>query len=355
MLSILYKDSMIQQIRIFQNYLQQIKESSVNIYSNGSNGSGFIYRDSDLNTYCLTAAHVIYNYNIGELNNSIYLSIYNTNDRIHNKILINNNDIVYNIYFDIAIIKINPTYKVNYNFSLMDSRNENLIGGLVYVIGNPLTLDTNSLSFGCLRDNLYNFPFYTNENEVFYESITVNASSYPGNSGGMILYITESNVSIIGMLQYGMINNDGTSSENFGGGLSSSMIKFLFEQMNGKNGEFKFPKSLLKILPVTLSYASTNSVPNITGYFLTQNFDNFLTQSTIITKINDIKIGKQIGEYNPLSILLEAYYSNNQQNVKLTLSDGTNKEYTISSLLDTIGITPSTNKFLFDNKYHYLL
>ena len=242
MLSILYKDSMIQQIRIFQNYLQQIKESSVNVYSDGSNGSGFLYRNNGT-IYCITAAHVISSR--GSLNNNTYLSIYSTDSHNYEKVSISQDNILYNIYFDIAIITIDNKYNNNLTFSIIDSRQTNLLGGLIYAVGNPLTLDTNSFSFGCLRDNLYNY-LHSNgsENNILYESITFNAATYPGNSGGMILYVTESNVQIVGMSQFGFINNDGTSSENFGGGISSTMMNFLIDNMlkgENKGGEYKFP------------------------------------------------------------------------------------------------------------------
>jgi len=385
-------NNIIDLIKIFSDHTEKIKEvsSTITAYfttSTSSNGSGFLYRYKQQN-YILTATHIILDNN-NNLAQNVYATYYkNGKTYIKN---IPSSKIYYNIQFDIAILELEDNELEIIGIPFGNNRNIK-IGEPVISVGNPLSNDPHSYSFGVIRDNNYIYQYSNNA----YETVLVDASTYSGNSGGMLLSIdNDKNIYIIGMLQFGFIHSaeiDGVSNivrvpaESFGGGLSAKKMEFIIEKALESKipGHFIFPTLLINTRPITNSWliSNLNTYNKIDGCYLTNNYDNDLKINTVIEKIDDNPLGTQLGGKNLLSILLELYYSN-QTNVKIELGDGRTVYKNIKNLFNSNQATILNNnnqnkndiqnkvdiwnkdniktninsefKFIFKNKDHYLL
>jgi S1-C subfamily serine protease len=286
----------------------------------------------------------------------------------------NSNNIYYNVLTDTAFLKLNDSALNMSGLPYANSRAVD-IGSACIVIGNPLSSDINSYSFGVVRDN--NYVHSTTNN--LYESLLLDASTYSGNSGGMILSLDgDNNIEIIGMLQYGFYHNAlivGASnivkvpSENFGGGISASLLQFVMNTIltNGQEGAYLFPTLNLKTRPITngwlLYYSALFNHNTQDGCYLSSSFpaispNPIFNTNTVIEKINGLSVGAQLDGYNVLSILLESYYDNPDNQVTFTIINNSVESiytYTVKDLFDTSGATQQNEKFIFDNDQHYLL
>lgn len=379
MLGIRHFNNNIELIQIYSSYLDRIQEISTTITAqfnlSASGGSGFlvVYNNT---IYVATAAHVILDQN-NNLAQKVFVTYYKNGKNYFKQINTtgNNDNIYYNILTDTAFLKLNDNELNILGISYGNSRNTN-IGTSCIVIGNPLSSDINSYSFGVIRDN--NYIYYAQDNS--YESILIDAATYSGNSGGMILSIDENNnIQIIGMLQYGFVhgaktsgstsNNVSVPSENFGGGITSSFLQFVMNSVlsSGQEGNYIFPILNLKTRPITnnwlLAYHITKNHDTLDGCYLSSSFNSIspnpiLQSDTVIEKINNQSIGAQIGGYNTLSILLELYYTNKESQVIITvMNSGTeiNYTYTVKDLFNATVATQQNQKFIFNNDVHFLL
>ena len=379
MLSIKYNNNIIEMIKIYNSHLDRIQEISTTIsasFINGgvSSGSGFlIMYIGDI--YVATAAHVILSGS--NLAQSIYVTYYKNGKNHFKKINTTgqNDNIYYNILSDVAFLKLNDNDLSIIPISYANSRSLN-IGSSCIVIGNPLSSDINSYSFGVIRDNNYVYSGIDNS----YESLLVDAATYSGNSGGMMLSLDENNnIQIIGMLQYGFVhgaktdgsifNNVSVPSENFGGGISSSFLSFVINTIlsNGIEGNYVFPALNLKTRPIDnrwlVTYSQSQNHNTQDGCYLTGSFSStgsnpVLSFNTVIEKINGKFIGAQLGGYNIYSLLIEQYYDNKNSSIILTIIDNgieKNYTYTIKDLFNTSSATEQNNEFIFNTKEHYLL
>ena len=378
MLKIKYDNNIIKLIKIYSNYLTQLQEISVTVTSFSgtslSNGSGFLV-EYNSEIYVATAAHVIIQGST--LADEVYVTYYK-NGKNHFKQINTtglNDNIYYNIISDVAFLKLNDNELNIIPIVFSDSRSIT-IGSSCIVIGNPLSIDINSYSFGVVRDNNYIYGGTDNS----YESILIDASTYSGNSGGMILSIDVSNnIEIIGMLQYGFlhgaktngstINNVSVPSENFGGGISSSFLSFTMNVIlsHGQSGEYIFPTLDIKTRPINntwlFQYYETKNHNTLDGCYLNSSLNSIdsnplLPSNTVIEKINNYYIGEQLGGYNVYSLILEQYYNNPESNIILTtIVDGQDVTYTynIKDIVNNSGSTQQNSTFIFDSKDHYLL
>jgi hypothetical protein len=369
MIAIKHNNSIIELIKIYSSYLQQIQEISTTItayFVNGdlSSGSGFLI-EYNSQIYVATAAHVILSGST--LAQSIYVTYYKNGKNYFKQINTTgqNDNIYYNILSDVAFLKLNDSKVSIIPFGYANSRSLS-IGSSCIVIGNPLSSDINSYSFGVVRDNNYVYGGLNNS----YESLLVDAATYSGNSGGMMLSLNENNtIQIIGMLQYGFLHSANVPTENFGGGISSSFLSFVTNTIlsNGKKGEYVFPTLKLKTRPIDNRWLFLNSQSQNhntqDGCYLTSSFNAvspnpLLSSNTVIEKINGQFVGAQLGGYNVLSILLELYQSNQTSVVILTVINNGNEvpyTYVVKDLFNTSGATQQNSEFMFDTKEHYLL
>ena len=90
-------------------------------------------------------------------------------------------------------------------------------GSYCYIIGDPLSIDVNSISSGIIRDNKYVDP----ESITIVESILTDAVSYKGNSGSPILDI---NNKVIGMYTWNTSSNNELPG-GLGGGVSQYILQ----------------------------------------------------------------------------------------------------------------------------------
>ena len=379
MLSIKHNNSMIELIKIYSSYLQQIQKISTTItahFMNGSTsaGSGFLI-EYNSEIYVATAAHVILSG--GDPAQSINVTYYKTGKNYFKQINTTSpsDNVYYNILTDVAFLKLNDSDVKIIPVAYANSRSVN-IGSSCIVIGNPLSSDINSYSFGVVRDNNYVYGGLNNS----YESLLVDAATYSGNSGGMMLSLDENNtIEIIGMLQYGFLhgaktsgstsNNVSVPSENFGGGISSSFLSFVTNTIlsHGQKGEYVFPTLNLKTRPIDnywlVSYYQSKNHNTQDGCYLNDSFNAIgsnpsLLSNTVIEKIDNYSIGAQLGGYNVYSILIEKYHDNPDSDVKLTIIDNGTEvpyTYTIKDLFNTSGATQQNSEFMFNTKEHYLL
>jgi len=379
MLSIKYNNNMIELIKIYSSYLDRIQEISTTItchfMSGGiSSGSGFLI-EYNSEIYVATAAHVILSG--GDPAQSIYVTYYKNGKNYFKQINTTspNDNVYYNILSDVAFLKLNDSEVTIIPVGYANSRSLN-IGSSCIVIGNPLSSDINSYSFGVVRDNNYVYSGLDNS----YESLLVDAATYSGNSGGMMLSLDENNnIEIIGMLQYGFLhgaktygstsNNVSVPSENFGGGISSSFLSFVTNTIlsHGHEGEYIFPTLNLKTRPIDnywlVSYHQSKNHYTQDGCYLNGTFNAVgsnpaLSSNTVIEKINGKFVGAQLGGYNVYSILLELYQSDENSVVILTVINNGNEvpyTYAVKDLFDTSGATQQNSEFMFDTKEHYLL
>ena len=354
--------NIIELIKIFSSHSDKINEISTSITASFtttiSSGSGFLYNHNGI-IYVLTAAHVLLDGN-NQIAQEIHTTYFKNGDTFIKKIPISN--VYYNIQFDFAIMKLDDPELSIIGVQFGDNRLIK-IGEPVICIGNPLSADMHSQSFGCIRDPNYIYQYDTNS----YETILIDAPSYTGSSGGMLLSIgNDENIYIIGMLQFGFIHKatiDNSTqtvsvpSESFGGGLSSTMMKFVLEKIIQKNspGKFVFPELKIKTKPINSQWLINNkpSYNKLNAHYMTNSYDSDLQYNTIIEKVDDKSVGSHIGGENLLSILLEKYYSG-QQTVKFKLSNKTVYK-NINDLFDTNSSVYLSDKFTYKNENFYLL
>ena len=369
MLSIKYKNNIIEMIKIYNNHLDRIQEISTTIsasFINGglSSGSGFLI-EYNSTIYVATAAHVILNGST--LAESIYVTYYKNGKNYFKQINTSgqNDNVYYNILTDVALLKLNDDDLTIMPISYANSRSLN-IGSSSIVIGNPLSSDINSYTFGVIRDNNYVYSGLDNS----YESLLVDAATYSGNSGGMMLSLDENdNIQIIGMLQYGFLHSQDVPTENFGGGISSSFLSFVINTIlsYNKEGEYIFPTLNLKTRPIDntwlVIYHNAKNHDTQDGCYLNGIFNSIgsnptLASNTVIEKIDGKFVGAQLGGYNVYSLLIEKYYDNKNSSVTLTIIDNGNEKnytYTIKDLFNTSTATEQNSEFIFNTKEHYLL
>lgn len=200
-------------------------------------------------------------------------------------------------YADIGFLSIPHKYQNIGLHSLSFARDEPSIGDDSYVIGDPLGIDSQSISKGVVRDNKF---IYLNT----IKSVSITNSVYPGNSGSPAINNLGEVISII---SYG-INN------SFSWGSSSDVIESLRDHiLNGyiaqnNTGMVNFVGGTINanIYPVDSLYLMNNTIndDNLIGYYVSSSSNPNLNTNEIITKLNGKELGLYENQYSPVWIYL---------------------------------------------------
>lgn len=248
-----------------------------------SSGSGtFITR----NGYILTASHVISHNNRNNKATAVYVQYGN------NWYLVNNKTIYMDGVADVAILKINLITK----HYLTLSRSNAQIGDTVYMCGNPMGLDNNSLSKGIVRDNNWTDP----QGALLVNCILIDTAGYSGNSGCAII---NTNMQIVGLYTFGF-----GDYECLGGGVSREPLRTIIYNLIHRRKDYINKKYLgiewYSPTPFILNQLYNKSVfPNsgVIISFINKNspFYNYLKKNDILLKINNTKLGIQRDQRTP--------------------------------------------------------
>lgn len=249
-------------------------------------GSGFFCKYGN-NLYIITVAHLVIFNSRDVYASKILASISNLNNSGFNKML---ECTVVGVagQADIAVLSVsNMTMDISHNYLTFDDNLQTKIGSTCYIIGDPLGIDTISISSGLVRDNKYILI-----NTI--ESLCVSAPVYKGNSGSPIL---NSQGKVIGIISYGIENID-----SFSWGAGSSIIQSIISNIIDNNTNFIGKSIQARIFPVDANYLYNRGKTDFSleGYYIYQTTDSELTSlSDIITQVNNNKLGLYYNQHTP--------------------------------------------------------
>ena len=173
----------------------------------------FISKNREMGLF-LTAAHCVYQ--LKALNIPF---LYITNPITKKWCKISSKNIYVDNIADIAIIKTDINLKNFSDYTLDIDYKEPKIGDICYIIGNPLGLDTQSISNGIIRDN----HFCDTTGIQIVDSLLLTVSGFYGNAGSPIL---NNCGKIIGVYTFGYKNNKTEHIyETLGGGCNLYTLK----------------------------------------------------------------------------------------------------------------------------------
>lgn len=204
------------------NLYNKVKDATVSIGIEGSSCSGwFVSPDG----WVATAAHCVLSPSTGTVSDKIpaikaNVMVTSVNGVTGVDRIISASDVYVDAAGDIAILKVPGVTSQPY-LQWGNSKQE-CIGNRCFVVGNPLGLDTQSLSGGYVRDN--EFVFYPQP----VESMFITAPTFGGNSGSPII---NEECRVTGILTFGLLNSTEpessfqTRTETLGGGMTSCMAE----------------------------------------------------------------------------------------------------------------------------------
>lgn len=194
--------------------INKVYDSTVLIKSGGSIGSGFIYKADKNYAYILTNEHVL-----GEDNNIEFTSTKTTTGEVLGK----------DKYLDLAVLRVSKKYaKQVANLSDKDVN----LGDQVFTIGNPLSDKYKfSITSGIISGTNRKVKKIIDEDIDYYlDTIQLDASVNPGNSGGPLCNI---NGEVIGIVSAKLMEED---VEGLGFAIPIDIVKnYLDELENGKD------------------------------------------------------------------------------------------------------------------------
>jgi S1-C subfamily serine protease len=276
-----------------QNILDNLQNSTSQIQfilgpnSSQSAGSGFYYYETNTDLqygYFITAAHCV----IDIVNNTYYKTtlayIQNPIDKKWFSVDVNN--IYVDGVADIALIITNidltsyPEYCLRLNTGTVNA------GDVCYIVGNPGSIDEDSISSGCVRDS----NFCDTTGSQITNSILVNASGIGGNSGGPIV---DTNGNVIGIYTFTL---DG-GLECYGGGSNQSVLSATIPVLQqSTDNKIKLFLGLNWNIP---------SVFTLSNYYPNQS--SFNTEGVFIRNINTTvgNVSPFVGILNITNLLLK--------------------------------------------------
>ena len=260
------------------NFLKNTTKACSTIYAkfgyNIYSGSGcFITKDG----WFLTAAHMVINLHRNDSADKVFICSPKT------KKWIASTNFYVDAFADIALVKINET-----NLPFIKIANSNIqIRDECYLCGDPLGVDTTSISKGIVRDN-----HYTDTDGVSQiDNILIDTPGFSGNSGSPILNVRGK---IIGLYTFGF-----TGSESLGGGANWNTLQSVIPILKKKQNY-----TIKKYLGITYSIPSPFTLE--TKY----NKKSFLNRGIVINKIKNkspfkkskMKVGDILLKINTIEI-----------------------------------------------------
>lgn len=197
---------------------------------NVATGSGFVLSKDGI---IATACHVVSSGGPNDIFQNIYATITNFNGtgKTH---MVECDVIGVDGSGDLAVLKVKPEFGLNNQRYVRWGKSTKVNpGDTCYVIGDPLSLDIQSISSGVVRD-----PKYLSTNGIFVlENIYVAAAGFSGNSGSPIF---DGNGDVIGIYTFGpsqqVTDAEGNvigsvGAETLGGGPTQRMAQFVIEKI----------------------------------------------------------------------------------------------------------------------------
>lgn len=213
---------------------------------------------------------------------------------------------------DLAVVKVKPEYGLNNQRYVKWGKSTKVKpGDECYVIGDPLSLDIQSISSGAVRDP----KFVDTTGAQVLESIWVAASGFSGNSGSPIF---DANGEVIGVYTFGpsqsVTDDEGNrigsvGAETLGGGATQRMAQFVVEKILEIQDNYCTYRGQLGISGVPpLSNSNVLSYPSLwgtqfdfKGQFASSFLDDTLPdagvpENALITEVNGKKCGMILGQ-----------------------------------------------------------
>ena len=296
--------------------------------------TGWFTRSKSGKLYLISVYH-IYTLNIKEsyndvINRNVYALVDNVNGTNENGIfeLI---PVFSDLFGDITVFKIKNEAGENNNFTenwpihttfeIFNSTPE--IGEEISMIGFPINIDYNSVSYGYIRDNNVqssNFPPF-----MFFD-----ISIHGGNSGSPII---NSDMKIVSMLGKGFVSSN-KFSETFCAGLRTNLLKFIIDDMTLKfeSDNLYYQKYIKNWMIASFLVLTPSSLYSLGSLAFSRylngkrNFSGIINQTTskIIIKIEYIHYlkGKQTIELSSIindnnNIWEYAYFSKPHTTIKI--------------------------------------
>ena len=179
-------------------------------------GSGFYYYETDAELeygYFVTAAHCVSNTNVSTQSYERLYKGYIQDPTTNTWVTVDPNKIYMDGVADIALIVTGINFTNHAEYCLKINTTPVNYGDVCCVVGNPLVVDEDSISFGNVRDPHWCDP----DGYQVTDSIFINAPSGSGNSGGPIF---NTNADVIGIYTFGF-----TNYESFGGGSNQYVLQ----------------------------------------------------------------------------------------------------------------------------------
>ena len=331
---------------VYEKRKDSVSTMWVNLYSTvvSASGSFITIDDSDLVLgLFMTAAHSI----ITVINGIILYpkSILITNPLTKNFIKFDENYIKNNLYYDgkadVAIIRTNINLE-NKSIPIKLANNVKT-GDQSIMIGNPLGINKNSYSSGCVRD----VNFCGTDQPT--DTILVTTSGFPGNSGSSIL---NNKGELIGMYTFGFLqttisHTDPTQyvmTETFAGGVNLwTLKKILLKLVSLAKVNNSIKRNIYKNY-IGINWTVTDAVYISESYYDELEFPN---KGVVITNISkDSPFAKDVVDQNNNLFQLELYdlvlsatYEDNGVIVTIEFGDLDN-QYSLGKL-----------QYLYDIKY----
>ena len=276
---------------------------SIYVRNPGWVGSGFVYQHNNGSYYIVTAAHVVMNSSrTSYVTGPIYASV-PTADGV---VAVTCNVVGVAGTADVAVLTFSgATPKTAASFAPECPPP----GTCVAVLGDPMGIDSISVSEGVVRDSQYIF------NNIIpcsiVESVSITCSVFGGNSGSGVF---DSTGHVVGLVSYG-------SGETFSWGATVPYFQTIVDDIISSNGNFigKTLNATMVMLDmwVRAQYNITN--PDLQGIYIVSSSTSGLPSGSVITHIEGQPVGlyQQYRQVTPMQL-----YMRRSNTIQVTLENG---------------------------------